>query len=132
MPSRRSVLAATAIAGMAAVAPPAYAEGGDLRSLVDGWQDYLLNFKGYQAVGVGAFSGRRQYAASGDVIFQLGSITKTFTALALAIADRAGRLSVDDPLRGQLPSNFPVPTRGSKPITLAHLASHISGMDRLC
>ncbi|MEN3307299.1 MAG: serine-type D-Ala-D-Ala carboxypeptidase/endopeptidase, partial [Micromonosporaceae bacterium] len=64
-------------------------------------------------------------------LFRLGSITKTFTGLALAIADRAGRLSLDDPLRDHLPSNFPVPTRGDKPITLAHLSTHASGLPQL-
>lgn len=98
---------------------------------MDGWRDYLTGIAGVPSVAIGVVANRRQYAVNGDAVFQIGSITKTFTALALAIADRAGRLSIDDPLRTHLPANYPVPTRGATPITLAHLTSHLSGLDVL-
>jgi D-alanyl-D-alanine-carboxypeptidase/D-alanyl-D-alanine-endopeptidase len=121
MPNRRTVLAAAA--GSALIAgTPAYASA-DIRSLVD---TQLAKLKEqYDTVAIGAFRKNRRYTVNGDRIFQIGSITKTFTGLALAIADRAGRLSIDDLLAEHLP--WPSP----KGITLAQLSSHTSGLPRI-
>jgi D-alanyl-D-alanine-carboxypeptidase/D-alanyl-D-alanine-endopeptidase len=125
MPNRRTVLAAAAAAtGATLVGTPAFAGNATIKSLIDSWLPKLT----YQAVAVGAFRGREQYVVNGGTIFQIGSITKTFTALSLAIADRTGWLSVDDQLSRHLPRRYPEPPKG---ITLAHLASHTSGLDRL-
>lgn len=64
-----------------------------------------------------------------DTLFQIGSITKVFTALALADAVVRDELSLDSPLAGYLPET-PLPKNGV-PITLGHLASHTSGLPRL-
>jgi serine-type D-Ala-D-Ala carboxypeptidase/endopeptidase len=110
MLNRRTVLTAAGAAIL--IGTPAHAED-DLKSLVDSRvpQDGPL-------MAIGAFRGREQYAVHGDAIFQIGSITKTFTGLALAIQRR-----LDDPLSTRLPN--------LKGITLAHLATHTSGLDRL-
>lgn len=83
---------------------------------------------------VGAFVGSRTVVhatgpVSGDSVFQIGSVTKVFTALALADAVARGELALDTPLTAMLPE-APTPTAGG-PITLAHLATHTSGLPRL-
>lgn len=117
MPSRRTVLAATAATGLTMTAAPASATGS-LKSLVD---EHASKITGYDTVAVGAFRGRETYSVRGDTIFQIGSITKTFTAVLLALTGR-----VDDPVRRHLPRRFPAPD-----VTLAQLSSHTSGMPRL-
>lgn len=57
--------------------------------------------------------------------FQIGSITKPFTAaLALRLADR-GRVDLDVPIERYLPDYDPVLTRGT---TLHHLLTHTAGV----
>ena len=63
-------------------------------------------------------------------IFEIGSITKVFTALALADMAEEGLVSLDDPVESLLPG-VAVPTRGGRVVTLADLASHTSGLPRL-
>ena len=63
-------------------------------------------------------------------IFEIGSITKTFTATLLADMAREGLVSLDDPVERHLPPGWRVPRRG-RAITLEDLASHRSGLPRL-
>ncbi|MCA9128975.1 MAG: beta-lactamase family protein [Planctomycetales bacterium] len=60
--------------------------------------------------------------------FEIGSITKTFTATALAELVRRGVVQLDDPVRMYLPEGAIVPMRGSHEITLEELATHRSGL----
>jgi D-alanyl-D-alanine-carboxypeptidase/D-alanyl-D-alanine-endopeptidase len=77
---------------------------------------------------VSGFAGRGQAKPRGDAVFQIGSITKVFTALALADAVTSGELSMDTPLASLLPtSSHP----NASAITLGQLASHTSGLPRL-
>jgi D-alanyl-D-alanine-carboxypeptidase/D-alanyl-D-alanine-endopeptidase len=62
--------------------------------------------------------------------FEIGSITKVFTAILLCEAVLQGRCSLDDPVEMWLPDGFHAP-RGGKKITLRHLATHSSGLPRL-
>ena len=77
---------------------------------------------------VSRFAGPGQIVPGDDAIFQIGSITKVFTALALADAVTSGELSLETPLAALLPI-FPRPNASS--ITLGQLASHTSGLPRL-
>lgn len=82
-----------------------------------------------------AGTGRLRAAGGGpapdaDTTFEIGSITKTFTALALAQAVVAGRLSLDTPVRDLLPAGTSVPSRHGVEITVEHLARHTSGLPR--
>jgi serine-type D-Ala-D-Ala carboxypeptidase/endopeptidase len=69
-------------------------------------------------------------APDADTTFEIGSITKTFTALALAQAVVAGQLSLDTPVRDLLPAGTAVPSRDGVEITVEHLARHTSGLPR--
>lgn len=63
----------------------------------------------------------------GDTIFQIGSVTKTFTTLLLADAVRRGEVSLDDPADRYLRAGVTLRGRG-RPITLRDLATHVSGL----
>jgi D-alanyl-D-alanine-carboxypeptidase/D-alanyl-D-alanine-endopeptidase len=90
---------------------------------------------------VGAFaSGRTAISLAGRIdqhgtppseqtVFQIGSITKDFTALALADAVTRKELDFDTPLASLLPG-APA-ARSGAPITLGQLAAHTSGLPRL-
>ena len=69
-------------------------------------------------------------APDGDTLYEIGSITKTFTGLLLAQAVLAGRLSLDLPVEELLP-DFKLPSRGGRKITLDALADHTSGLPRV-
>jgi serine-type D-Ala-D-Ala carboxypeptidase/endopeptidase len=69
-------------------------------------------------------------APDGDTVYEIGSITKTFTATLLARAVIAGRVTLDTPLAELLP-DFKIPSRGGKEITLGVLATQRSGLPRL-
>jgi len=64
------------------------------------------------------------------VIFEIGSITKVFTATLLADMALAGEVALDDPVQMHLPDHVRLAQRG-RPITLADLSSHVSGLSRL-
>jgi CubicO group peptidase (beta-lactamase class C family) len=63
-------------------------------------------------------------------MFEIGSITKVFTALLLADMANKGEVSLDDPAAKYLPAGHRMPERG-RPITLADLATHRSGLPRM-
>jgi len=65
-----------------------------------------------------------------ETLFEIGSITKVFTALLLADMARRGEVGLDDPVSRHLPSDFRVPPRDGHEITLADLATHTSGLPR--
>ena len=68
---------------------------------------------------------------TGDTVFEIGSVTKVFTALLLADAVQRGEVALTDPISKYLPANVKVPERGQKKITLQDLAMHVSGLPRL-
>ena len=66
-----------------------------------------------------------------ETLFEIGSITKTFTATALASMVKEGKVKLSDPVQDFLPKNVTLPFKNSKPITLLSLANHTSGLPRL-
>jgi D-alanyl-D-alanine-carboxypeptidase/D-alanyl-D-alanine-endopeptidase len=65
-----------------------------------------------------------------DTIFEIGSITKVFTATVLADMAEQGVVAFDDPVQRYLPEGVELPVR-KRPITLADLAAQTSGLPRL-
>lgn len=57
-------------------------------------------------------------------VFDLGSVSKQFTAAAVVLLAQDGKLSLDDDIRDHVPE---LPSYG-KPITLRHLLHHTSGL----
>jgi len=68
---------------------------------------------------LGGFGG-----AGPQTIFEIGSVTKVFTALLLADMAERGQVRLSDPAARYLPG-------GTGPVTLADLATHTSGLPRL-
>lgn len=64
----------------------------------------------------------------GDTLFEIGSITKTFTVLLLEDMVNRGEMKLDDPVEKYLPASVKVPSRNGKKITLLNLASQDSGL----
>lgn len=60
--------------------------------------------------------------------FEIGSITKTFTALATIDWLHSQGLSPDTPIRPYLPADLPTLNRGGVELTFRHLLSHTSGL----
>ena len=59
-----------------------------------------------------------------DTIFEAGSVSKQFTAMAVLLLARDGKLSLDDPIRKYIPE---VPDFGA-PLTIRHMLNHTSGL----
>lgn len=62
--------------------------------------------------------------ASADTVYQIGSLTKQFTAAAILLLRDEGKLKLDDALSAYVPE---LPTEW-KPVTLRHLLTHTSGI----
>jgi CubicO group peptidase (beta-lactamase class C family) len=59
-----------------------------------------------------------------DTIFESGSLSKQFTAMAIMLLARDGRLSLDDQVRKHIPE---LPDYGV-PLTIRHMLTHTSGL----
>jgi CubicO group peptidase (beta-lactamase class C family) len=59
-----------------------------------------------------------------DTIFEAGSVSKQFAAAAVVLLARAGKLSLDDPVRKYVPE---LPDFGA-PVTIRQLLQHTSGL----
>ena len=79
----------------------------------------------------GQMGGEYEGSLDADTLFEMGSVTKVFTALALARLAAAGTVDLDEPLGRLLPATARVPSRDGEEITLRHLATHTSGLPRL-
>jgi CubicO group peptidase (beta-lactamase class C family) len=66
-----------------------------------------------------------------ETLFEIGSVTKVFTALALAKIAGDGAVALGDPISRYLPGNVVSPQKNGREITLLDLATHASGLPRL-
>jgi serine-type D-Ala-D-Ala carboxypeptidase/endopeptidase len=89
----------------------------------------LVDEQGSRVIGYG-ISGSDNPEVDGDIVFEIGSITKTFTALLLQGMIERGEMKQDDPVAKHLPSSVKMPIHNRKEITLVHLATHTSGLPR--
>lgn len=86
---------------------------------------------GRRVIAHGSFGKGDPRPLAGNTLFEVGSVTKVFTALLLTgMAERA-ELAVDDPAAQYLPAGVTLPQRGGRQITLIDLATHTSGLPRL-
>ena len=120
--------------------PPPVPPGDAIRA----WLKYRVDRYGLSpgmVVGV-TQAGRRSVFAHGfadtvsravdeHTLFEIGSITKLFTALLLAEMAHMGEVEFDEPVAALLPPGTRVPDRNGKPITLLQLAGHTAGLPRI-
>jgi CubicO group peptidase (beta-lactamase class C family) len=69
--------------------------------------------------------GNKQLPTS-ETIYEIGSITKTFTGIILANNVKEGKVKLDDDIRKYLNGDFPNLQFSGKPIQLLHLSNHTS------
>ncbi len=65
-----------------------------------------------------------------DTLFEIGSITKTFTGIALAKAVHQRKLRLEQRVVDLLPGGVALP-EGARPVTLQQLTTHTAGFPRL-
>jgi len=63
-------------------------------------------------------------------IFEIGSITKTFTSTLLADLDQKGEMKIQDSIETYLPIFKNVLAKNNKTLTLENLSTHTSGLPR--
>lgn len=69
-----------------------------------------------------------RYLDNRGAVFEIGSVTKIFTATLLAQFVQKGTVRLNEPVRRLVPFELKSPGRGDVDVTLKHLASHTSGM----
>ena len=81
--------------------------------------------------GFGQLSANDPRVSDGSTIYEIGSISKTFTGILLADAVVQKKVRLDQSVQELLPTGVTMPTSGDRAITLQHLATHVSGLPRL-
>lgn len=89
-------------------------EQGQAAFHVAGWQDREQNL-----------------LATTESVYEIGSISKTFTALLLAIQAEAGLVELDEAVQDHWPQPFRLVDEQQQAITFKQLATHTSGLPRL-
>ena len=117
-------------------------EPSSLKELVNRIAAKYLATRGYAALvigvyqdghaysqGFGILSGTNGSPPDAQTLFEIGSITKLFTAIALARLAEDGLLKLDDPIGLHLPPGIGNPSVNQ--IILKDLATHTSGLPRM-
>jgi D-alanyl-D-alanine-carboxypeptidase/D-alanyl-D-alanine-endopeptidase len=91
----------------------------------------LMDRTGTRTICCGTTGGTNSRPVTGATVFEIGSVTKVFTALLLADMVKRGEVSLNDPVAKYLPGSVTVPSRDNRAITLLDLATHTSGLPRL-
>lgn len=78
----------------------------------------------------GSVSRVRKQRATSRTLYEIASVTKTFTGVLAAKAIAEKRMTLDTDFRTYLPDDYPNLQFDGKPITLRTLAVHTSGMPR--
>ena len=82
------------------------------------------------AAGVGVADVARKKAATAETLFRIGSISKSFAALAALKLREEGKLKLSDTLKQWLPElAFENPWESTDPVRLVHLMEHTTGFD---
>lgn len=143
VPSRLIIPAVLAVlASLGAFGPAAAA--GDLRPQVDALAQPLIDDGLAVGMMIGILQDGQQQvfaygetrlgsgqAPDGETLYEIGSVTKVFTSVLLAGLVLAESVDLDDAVQAHLPDSVRVPIRDALPITLEHLATHMSGLPRL-
>jgi serine-type D-Ala-D-Ala carboxypeptidase/endopeptidase len=91
----------------------------------------LVDEKGTRIISYGKPSQTSNQTVNGDSVFEIGSVTKVFTAVLLADMVERSEVGLNDPISKYLPKSVKTPTRDGKEITLLDLSSQTSGLPRM-
>ena len=91
----------------------------------------LVDHTGRRAITYGHPAKGDLRTIDGDTIFEIGSLSKVFTALLLADMVQRHEVSLEDPAAAYLPDSVRLPARDGRVITLLDLATHRSGLPSL-
>lgn len=134
----KSTLALPLALLLSAAAVPA-APPPDLQARLDAWRRdqsggvalAWVDRDGATLLQSGRLDGPDSPAITADTPFEIGSVTKVFTAILLAEAERQGKVRRDDPAAAHLlPAGDPALAALGR-VTLLSLATHTSGLPRL-
>jgi CubicO group peptidase (beta-lactamase class C family) len=73
---------------------------------------------------------QQQQRPTANTIYEIASLTKSFTGILLAYAVLERKLSLDDDIRKYLPGHYPNLTYKGQPIRIIHLANHTAGLHK--
>jgi serine-type D-Ala-D-Ala carboxypeptidase/endopeptidase len=88
----------------------------------------VIEPEGARVVSYGQLGEDNPRQVDGDTVFEIGSMTKVFTALVLADMVQRGEVALVDPIAKYLPDGAKIPERNGPPITLLDVATHTSGL----
>jgi CubicO group peptidase (beta-lactamase class C family) len=88
----------------------------------------IVDENGSSIVSYGKMDNGTDQEVNGDTLFDIHSITSTFTGLLLQDMIERGEMKLDDPVAKYLSESVKVPTRNGKEITLRHLVDETSGL----
>ena len=91
----------------------------------------VINSEGSTFFSYGYKSNQNQEPIDENSVFEIASISKTFTGIMLADLVQSGALSLNDPLQSILPKGVIAPTNNLDTIRLINLANHTSGLPRM-
>jgi CubicO group peptidase (beta-lactamase class C family) len=91
----------------------------------------IVGPKGRRVFGFGTISRDKMDKPSGDTVFPLASITKTFTGDLLSDFTLRGVVRLDDSIANYLPPGVIKPGKPLSRITLLDLATHTSGLPKM-
>lgn len=91
----------------------------------------LVDGHGRRVVGHGRLAADDPRRPDAGTVFEIGSITKVFTAIVLADMVERGEVDLEAPVRDLLGPDARLPTHDGVEITPLHLATHSSGLPRL-
>ncbi len=116
-----------------------YAQNVDL--LLEKTGNSLLRNKEFRAVSIGVYKDGEMFtkhfgtlienqeaAPTDETLYEIASVTKTFTGYLTAKAVLEGKISLDDDVRDYLRGDYPNLSFNDQPITIQHLVTHTAGL----
>ncbi|MBT8254654.1 MAG: serine hydrolase [Flavobacteriaceae bacterium] len=91
----------------------------------------IINADGTDYYSYGKKSLSNDEPVNENSIYEIGSISKTFTGVILAQLVKEGKVKLDDPLQKYLPEGVTAPTRNGASINLVHMSNHTSALPRM-
>lgn len=98
--------------------------------IIGGSYAIVYNDKIIDAKGIGYIDETRKKKATSETIYSIASVTKSLTATAILQLANDGKLNLDDPVQKYLPWFSYQDNDISKLVTIKHLLTHSTGVNR--